>query len=229
MKVGIMQPYFMPYLGYWQLIKAVDKYVVYDDVQYIKGGWISRNNILMNGQKKLFTISLSGASPNKLINNIFIGDNFKKFKGTLQCCYSKAPFYRPTMTLLEDIISFPDKQLGLFLLHSFEVVLRYLDIDTDIILSSCLKKNNELRAQEKVIHICNLLGADCYYNAIGGQNLYEKSVFASSGVDLRFLKPNLLPYRQYNNEFVAGLSMIDILMFNSPDEINSMLDNYELI
>lgn len=229
MKVGIMQPYFMPYLGYWQLIKAVDKYVVYDDVQYIKGGWINRNNILMKGQKKMFTVILSGASSNKLINEIFIGDDFRKFRRMIQCCYSKAPFYKPVMLLLENIISYPEKQLGRFLFHSIEKVLNYLDIHTELILSSNISKNNELHAQDKVIHICQLLDADTYYNAIGGQNLYDRDMFASKGINLFFLQSNQIPYKQYNNDFVSGLSLIDVLMFNTPQEVNRMLDKYELM
>lgn len=229
MKLGIMQPYFMPYIGYWQLMKAVDKYVVYDDVQYIKGGWISRNNILMNGQKKLFTIILKGASPNKLINEVEIGDDFRKFFRTLQNCYSKAPYYQQTMDLLNDMSAYQEKSLGKFLMHSFQVVLDYLHIHTELVLSSELAKNASLHGQDKVIHICELLGATEYYNAIGGQELYDRSAFMQHGIKLYFLKTEIFPYKQFKNEFVPGLSMIDILMFNSPEEINAMLDRFELI
>lgn len=219
----------MPYLGYWQLMKAVDKYVVYDDVQYIKGGWISRNNILMNGDKKLFTIILKGASANKHINEVEVGDDFKKFTKTLYNCYSKASYFAQTMNILEQIFSYENRQLGLFLLHSFQVVLNYLGIDTELILSSSLQKDNSLRAQNKVLHICKLLNASDYYNAIGGQLLYDKEVFKNNGIELHFLKTNITEYKQFSNEFVPGLSMIDILMFNSKAEINSMLDSFELV
>lgn len=229
MTIGIMQPYFMPYLGYWQLMAAVDKYVVYDDVNYIKGGWVSRNNILLNGQKYMFTIILKGASPNKLFNEVEIGDDFRKFRKTLESAYKKAPYYAETMALLEQIFTYEQKDLGHWMLHQFQCVLDYLDIDTELILSSSIEKNNELRAKDKVKHICHLLGADTYYNAIGGQELYDKDDFKGDGLSLYFVKTDLMPYTQGKNDFVPGLSMIDVLMFNSKEQVKQLLNAYTLI
>ena len=229
MKLGIMQPYFMPYLGYWQLMAAVDTYVVYDDVNYIKGGWVARNNILLNGQKHMFTITLNGASPNKLFNEITIKDDFKKFSRLIESAYKKAPYYNDVVALLEKIYNYEDKSLGAFMLNSFQVILDYLCLKTKLILSSSLNKDNNLRGKDKVKSICRLLDADTYYNAIGGQELYEKDDFKNSGIELFFLKSNLSQYTQFSNEFVSGLSMIDILMFNSPNEINNMLNEYKLV
>lgn len=229
MKLGIMQPYFMPYLGYWQLMAAVDTYVVYDDVNYIKGGWVARNNILLNGQKHMFTITLNGASPNKLFNEITIKDDFKKFSRLIESAYRKAPYYNDVVTLLEKIYKYEDKSLGAFMLNSFQVILDYLGLKTKLILSSSLNKDNNLRGKDKVKSICRLLDADTYYNAIGGQELYEKEEFKHSGIELLFLRSELSQYSQFNNDFVPGLSMIDILMFNSPKEINNMLNEYQLV
>lgn len=229
MKLGIMQPYFMPYIGYWQLMAAVDTYVVYDDVNYIKGGWVARNNILLNGQKHMFTITLNGASPNKLFNEITIKDDFKKFSRLIESAYRKAPYYNDVVTLLDKIYNYKDKSLGAFMLNSFQVILDYLGIKTKLILSSSLNKDNNLRGKDKVKSICRLLDADTYYNAIGGQELYEKDDFKNSGIELFFLKSNLSQYTQFSSEFVSGLSMIDILMFNSPNEINNMLNEYKLV
>lgn len=229
MTLGIMQPYFMPYIGYWQLMAAVDTYVVYDDVNYIKGGWVARNNILLNGQKHMFTITLNGASPNKLFNEITIKDDFKKFSRLIESAYRKAPYYAEVSALLEKIYSYEDKSLGAFMVNSFQVVLEYLEIDTKLILSSMIEKDNSLRGKEKVKHICQLLGADTYYNAIGGQELYDKNDFKAGGIDLYFVQTNLTPYAQLGNEFVPGLSMIDVLMFNSPTEVKQLLTNYKLV
>ena len=230
MKLGIMQPYFMPYIGYFQLMKAVDKYVVYDNVQYIKGGWVSKNNILMDGQKKTFTIILKGASPNKLFNEIEIGDDFKKFSRTLQSCYSKAPYFTETMNLLNTIFNFQQKDLGSFLRNSYQEILNYLNIDTELILSSELTDNdNSLKGKDKVINICKLMNAQQYINAIGGQELYDKNEFKQNGIELSFLQPDILPYKQLKNDFVPGLSIIDVLMFNSVEEVNIILDKYKLV
>ena len=229
MTLGIMQPYFMPYIGYWQLMAAVDTYVVYDDVNYIKGGWVARNNILLNGQNHMFTITLNGASPNKLFNEITIKDDFKKFSRLIESAYRKAPYYAEVSALLNKIYNYGDKSLGAFMMNSFQVVLDYLEIDTKLILSSTIEKDNSLRGKDKVKHICHLLGADTYYNAIGGQELYDKNDFRVDGINLQFVQTNLTPYAQLGNEFVPGLSLIDVLMFNSPMETKKMLNAYTLL
>ncbi len=228
LKLGIMQPYFMPYIGYWQLMKAVDKYVVYDDVNYIKGGWVARNNILMNGEKKMFIVRLNGASPNKHFNEITIADDLSQLMKTLQHTYRKAPYFEQTMTLLTRIAAYSDKKLSAFIVNSFREVLRYLDVDTEIILSSAIEKNNELRGKDKVLEICRILGATTYYNAIGGQELYDKDEFREHGIDLCFMETPLVEYPQLGKKFVPYLSMIDVLMNNSPEEVNALLDNFNL-
>ena len=229
MKLGIMQSYFFPYIGYWQLIKAVDKYVVYDDVNYIKGGWINRNSFLINGQKKLFTIQLNGASSYKNINEIEIKDDFSSFRKMLQINYGRAPFFKDCFQLIENILSYENKNLGMFLFNSIKLVSEYLDFDTDILLSAEIEKDNNLKGKEKVLQICKLLGADEYYNAVGGQELYDKSDFFNNGIKLSFVETNITPYKQFKNEFVGGLSIIDVLMFCSKGQVNELLGEYELI
>ena len=229
MKLGIMQPYFMPYIGYWQLMAAVDTYVVYDDVNYIKGGWVSRNNILMNGLAHMFTITLNGASPNKHFNKIEVRDDFKKFRNMLQSCYAKAPYYKEIMPVLEQVFAYENRNLGMFLYHSYQVILDYLGIDTELILSSTIEKDNSLRAGEKVKHICHLLGADTYYNAIGGQELYDKADFKDAGIELRFLQTNAFTYPQQCEPFVPNLSIIDVLMHNGKEGTQRLLKEYTLI
>lgn len=231
MKVGIMQPYFMPYIGYFQLMKAVDKYVVYNDVNYTKNGWVARNNILVDKQKHLFSINLQGASQNKHFTDIQIGDDFKKLIKTLEYNYSKAPFFNSVMELMNTILSFPNKRLDLFLSNSFKLILSYLDIQTELILSSDIEKDNSLKGTDKILEICKKLDADTYYNAIGGQELYDREVFRNHNIALHFVQTDAnLSYRQFNHmTFVPNLSIIDILMFNSPLETNRLLDQYKLI
>ena len=229
MRLGIMQPYFFPYLGYWQLLANVDKYVVYDDVTYIKGGWINRNNFLINGQKNLLTMRLEKASSYTLIKDIAIKDDFVKFLKTIEMGYKKAPFFEDIFRLLKDICQCPDKKLGQFLFNSHIKICEYLGIDTELILSSSFEKHMELKGKDKVISICKQLGADEYINAIGGQELYDKKEFAENGIRLNFLHANLREYRQLKNEFVAGLSIIDIMMFNSKEEIKEMLNDFNLV
>ena len=229
MKLGIMQPYFMPYIGYYQLMKAVDKYVVYDDVNYIKGGWANRNHILINGEKEMFTVTLQKASQNKLFNEIVIGDDFKKLMKTLQMNYSRAINFDQTMVLMERIISFPNKQLAVFIANSFREILSYLSVETEILMSSEIPKDNSLRGKDKIIQICEILGADTYYNAVGGKNLYDQEEFREHGITLNFVDSLPQVYSQlHTREFVSGLSMVDVLMNNTKDEVNRLLDSFQL-
>ena len=229
MKIGIMQPYFMPYIGYWQLIKEVDLYVIFDDVNYIKKGWINRNNILVNDQKHLFTISLQGASQNKLINEIAISDDFIKFKKTLCMAYSNAPYYKQISLLFDDICSFPKNNIANFIKNSIILVCQYLGINTDIIMSSEILKDNTLKGQDKILDICKILCADKYINAIGGRELYRKEQFEEQNIELLFLEPKIEEYKQFKPNFIAGLSIIDVLMFNSVEETNYLLSKYTLV
>lgn len=231
MKLGIMQPYFFPYLGYWQLINAVDKYVVYDDVAYIKGGWINRNNILVNGMSSLITLPLEKSSSLKKINeiNIINNDNVKnKLLKTVQMTYKKAPFFDTVMPMISDLL-FNNSNIAMLNYKTILKVKEFLNMDTEIILSSELQKNNSLKSQDKVIYICKELYADNYINAIGGQELYSKEEFAKHNIKLNFIKMNEIEYKQFSNDFVPNLSIIDVLMFNSPEQIKEMLDDFVLL
>jgi len=229
MKVGIMQPYFLPYIGYFQLIKAVDVFVLYDDVNFIKGGWINRNFILINGEKHLFTIKLSKASPNKLINEIEIKDTFEDFLKTIKINYRKAPHYEDVLTLIEKIITFKNHNLSVFIINSIKEILLYLDIHTTVLVSSGLQKNHLVKGKDKVIDICKNLGAKVYLNALGGKELYNKDDFLLHEIDLGFVKPEIIPYKQHSYNFVPCLSILDILMFNSVKETNSLLSKFQII
>ena len=232
-KLGIMQPYFFPYIGYFQLLNAVDKYVVYDDVNFIKGGWINRNYILANGQKTLINLLLNGASPNKHISELTVRHDEiheKKLLKTIEMNYGKAPFFNDAYPVIKSIITDSECALGLYLLNQLKKLCEYMQITTQLILSSEIDKDVSLRGEDKILDICRVLNAGTYYNAIGGTALYSKERFVENGLELRFLKTNEnLEYKQYGGEFVPNLSIIDVMMFNSVEEIRSMLDQYTLI
>jgi len=232
MKIGIMQPYFFPYIGYWQLINAVDIYVIYDDVNFMKKGWINRNNILINGQPKFINLQISKASQNKLINEIeLLGNetyNAKLLK-TIKASYKKAPYYEEVFPLIKNIIEQDEKNLAKFLAESIVEISKYLGIKTKFVMSSDIEKNNSLRGQDKIIEICKLLNADVYINSIGGRDLYLQKDFHSNGIELKFLKANEIKYKQFNNEFVPNLSIVDVMMFNATNGVNHFLEEHELI
>ena len=232
MKLGIMQPYFLPYLGYWQLLNEVDSYVVYDDVNYIKGGWINRNRILVNGEVKYLSLELQGASPNKLINEISLSPNKKsriKLLKTVGQSYKKAPMYNEVFSLMEDILLYEDDNLANFVFNSIDKIREYLKINTKLYLSSSIKKDNTLKGQDKVIEICKILNADTYVNAVGGQALYSFSDFNSEGIALEFLKTHEdICYPQLSDEFCPMLSILDILMMLPVEDIRFLLSQFTL-
>lgn len=232
MKLGIMQPYFIPYIGYWQLMNAVDKYVVYDDVNFIKGGWINRNRILINGQPKYFNIPMLGASSFKLINEVQVNNEPKLIEKNLrilESAYKKAPYYEVGYPLMKKILNCGKNNIAEYIVESFKIINEYLGITTELIISSTLNKDCSLKGQEKVLSICEMLGASEYYNAIGGQELYSFETFSQHGIILSFLKTCPITYKQFGEEFQRDLSILDVIMFNSKDEVRKMLNQYELI
>lgn len=227
-----MQPYFLPYIGYWQLINAVDTYVVYDDVNYIKQGWINRNRILIQNKVHYFNIKLNGASSFKKINEITVNEDKRwraKNISTLLMAYKKAPYFSVTYPLIEDILLYRESNLALYLLYTIKKICSYLNIQTNIVLSSSLNYDRSQSGQDKVLNICRKISADTYYNAIGGTSLYDKALFMKNCIDLKFLKPDQIVYRQFSELFYENLSILDVMMFNSPDEIRGMLSCYKLI
>jgi hypothetical protein len=229
MKLAIMQPYFFPYIGYFQLAKLVDKFIFYDDVNYIKNGWINRNRILLNGKPHYITVQQKGASPNKLINEIEIIDNRSKLGKTISAAYRKAPYFREVWPLVESILELNSNNISELAEYSVVQICKYLDLDTKFELSS--KNYNQtakLRKEERLIAICDINGAQEYINPIGGIGLYEKKPFLKKGVNLYFLRTCPVTYKQFGDPFVDNLSMIDVMMFNPQHEVNKMLDLYVL-
>lgn len=225
-----MQPYFMPYLGYWQHIAATDVFVLYDDVNYIKRGWINRNRIIVNGQEHLFTIPLSGASQNKRINELYIAENDWKeqFWKKLYFAYHKSLMWDELSDLLKAVVCFEDNHLVSYIKHSIEEVASYLGIETKLLVSSELKKDDTLKGQEKILDICKILNATTYMNPSGGIELYDGNIFADNGIELQFIFPELPKYDQAAREYFPGLSIIDLLLNVDKESIKKMLRQYKI-
>jgi len=229
MSLAIMQPYFFPYIGYFQLLNAVDTYVIADDLNYIKNGFINKNTILMNNQEFKISLQLKGASQNKLINEIEVGDNGAKLLETIRRSYKKAPHFEDAFPLIEKILLNKEKNLAKFLGDALIRIAAYLEMDTKILYSSEIEKDNFLMMDERIIDICNRLHEKEYVNAVGGKNLYCKLEFSEANIDLKFINKKKIMYEQFNNDFIAKLSLIDVLMFNSVSNIKEMLVSYDLV
>lgn len=227
MKIAIMQPYFLPYIGYFQLLAVVDKFILLDDVNYINRGWINRNRLLLNGKAHTFTIPLAGASQNKQIYEIeLVTDNNwrEKLLRTIRLSYATAPHYGDIFVVLEKIITYPSKQLDDFLRYSICEIAKYLLLDeTKIVKTSRNYNNKNLKGQERILDICLQEKADVYINPIGGVNLYNKNSFLEKGIQLQFLQSRQIIYQQGKFEYVPWLSILDVLMYNEIPVVQRLL------
>ncbi|MDX8411657.1 MAG: WbqC family protein [Mariprofundaceae bacterium] len=232
MRVGIMQPYFFPYIGYFQLINAVDLFIVYDNIKYTKKGWINRNRFLQNGRDVLFSVPLKKDSDCLDVRERKLAGDFNRDKLLCQIkgAYQRAPFFAQTFPLIERIVRYEDTNLFHFLHHSIVKSCEHLGIMTEIRTSSGIAIDHELKGQDKVIALCESLGASIYVNAIGGRELYSKDAFQEKGIGLKFIQSKPFEYGQFGNVFVPWLSIIDVMMFNSIDSIQTCIStNYDLI
>lgn len=231
MTLGIMQPYFLPYIGYWQLLSAVDRFVVYDNIQYTKQGWVNRNRFLRNGADAQFTLPLRRGSALLDIADRAIADDFDpgSLLRPLASAYRKAPYYAEVFPVVESIVAAPHRNLFDYLLHGIVVTADHLGIRTPILASSKVAIDHGLKSERKVVALCQALGETRYLNPIGGRELYSRSVFAASGIDLQFVQSRPIAYRQFGDAFVPALSIVDVLMFNAKDAVQRMLCEYDLV
>lgn len=232
MNLAVMQPYFFPYLGYFSLFDAADTFIVYDDVNYKKKGWINRNNFWSYAGPQLFTLPVQNASQNKKICELELADfavSRKDFFDLLKHSYSKAPCYRETIVFLEDVFDCESKSLADFLSHSLLKTVRYLDISVEVVRNSVAPRGLNLSGEKRIIEIAKEYGATKYINAIGGKELYQAASFRRHGIKLAFLQHKGTNYSQFSENHTPNLSIIDALMFNSLVDVKEVIRNYELI
>jgi len=228
-----MQPYFMPYIGYFQLINSVDQFVIYDNIQYTKKGWINRNRILANGKDQLITLPIKKDSDYLDVVERELSESWEKDKNKMiniiKSSYNKAPYFEETFKLISKCLNNPEENLFKFIYDSIVLINSYLEIKTPIIISSSINADHTLKSQDKVLSLCKAQNADVYINSIGGVELYDKETFKQNKIKLNFIKSNPIKYKQFNNEFVSWLSIIDVMMFNSKEQIQEYLNEYTLI
>ena len=233
MKIAIMQPYFVPYIGYFQLINAVDKFVIYDNIKYTKKGWINRNRILVDGKDEYITLPIRKDSDYLDVDQRKLADSFiddkNKILRKLAHAYQKAPHYKTVYALMEWILEKPENNLFEFIYKSVVEICKFLDINTSFVVSSTLPVDHELKSQDRVIAICKALKTTTYINPPGGMELYSKDTFKENDIALEFLQPAPIRYTQFKNDFIPSLSIIDVMMFNSPEEIKNLLASFYTI
>jgi len=232
MKVAIMQPYFFPYIGYFQLIAASDVFVLHDDVQYIKGGWVNRNRILLNGEARLITLPVRKGEYHLPINARYYVEEKQPYRDIINLikqAYAKAPGFQNIFPLLNELLAFEDKNVARFNENLIRRIAEYLGIESHIVISSKMEKDNSLAGEPRVLEICQRLGATDYTNPIGGTELYHHQAFREHGICLHFLEALNVPYPQSGNAWIPYLSIIDVLMFNSVNSVKTLLTQYLLL
>ena len=226
MKLAIMQPYFFPYIGYFQLVNAVDKFVFYDDVNYIKSGWINRNRLFLSGAIRYITVPLAAASSFEKINRTQVrsgNDWSEQMLSVIRQSYAKAPHYRDVVNLVEEVLNSHDGHISTLAKNSIIAVMDYLEIDKNFGASSTVYENQDLRSVERVLDICKKEKSSQYWNLPGGKDLYSPEIFKNEGIELKFIDVAITPYQQIVPEFQPGLSILDVLMFNDKETVRKMI------
>lgn len=232
MIVALMQPYFFPYIGYFQLMHAVDCFVFYDDAQYMKGGWINRNRILLHGKPSWWTYPVVHDDFRLPINQRTYHRSDRQVTSLLDKvagAYRDAPCFDDTFAMLSGQLRGGSDNVAAFnRAHAQQVATDSLGIRCEFLASSQIDCDPALRGQDRVIAICRQLGADVYVNAIGGLELYDHGTFEDAGIQLRFLRTGAVDYPQFGDDHVPSLSIIDVLMFNAPRHRSALLERYQL-
>lgn len=226
MKLAIMQPYLFPYLGYFQLVAAVDRFVFLDDVNFINRGWINRNRLLFSGEVTYFTVPLVNAGQNRRICDIAIVDEArwkKKLEESIRQSYAKAPNFEPVYQLIATVMFDGEPLIGEMAKRSVVEVAKYLDLPTQFVWSTRIYENPGLTGEARIRDICQQEHASAYYNLPGGQELYGPDAFAADGIALHFIEPNLPAYPQFAGQFHPGLSIVDVLMHVDRATVRAML------
>ena len=231
MRIAIMQPYFLPYIGYFQLMAAADVFIVYDNIQYTKKGWVNRNRMLVNGTDSVFTLALKKDSDFLDVKDRCLSEAFDrvKFLNKFYGAYRRAPYFSQVFPLVEEIVKCEHQSLFEYIYSAIEKVKSHMGLECELRVSSTVDIDHSLTSQDKVIAMCQKLGATTYINPQGGVSLYDSSSFNSHNIALKFLRSRLVSYTQFTGEFVPWLSIIDVLMFNSGDEVKRIIaTEYEL-
>lgn len=228
MKLAVMQPYLFPYTGYFQLINASDLFLIYDDVTYIKQGYINRNNILSRDGPTRFTLPVPTASSNKLICELRFSNNVAKALKTIEQSYSKSPYFDEVFLIIKGVLEMENRSIASVCQKSYEDIFLYLGVKKHFKKTSELEYDRSTSARNRLITLCQKFGADCYINAPGGRKLYTKQDFAKENISLQFIDSLPSEYSQRFKKFVPNLSVIDILMNCSPSQVIEHLNRYKL-
>lgn len=230
--VAIMQPYFFPYIGYFHLIQSVDLFISFDDVNFIKKGWINKNQILAKDIAHPIALPIKQLSQNKKINESFIFEPAESKSSILRMINDsyrkKAPFFEENIQLIQDLLLLEDDNIAVYNSKILRGLAEYLNIETQFKYSSEIPHNKELKGPEKIIELVKSVGSTSYVNAVGGKDLYDKTEFNKQGIELKFIQSSPVVYDQKQSSFVPYLSIIDVLMFTGRAKTIELIQQFSL-
>jgi hypothetical protein len=233
MKIGIMQPYFFPYMGYFSLIKYVDRFVFFDTPQYINHGWVNRNRVLkQNGSSGYITVPVQKCHRDIAIKDIRISKNFdwrEKIYGQLTVYKRRAPYYNNVIEFLHTVLDKDyNHSLANLNIETIKSVCRYLEVETvfDVFSEMDVNISEVSQADEWALEITNAIGGNIYVNLPGGVSFFDREKYIKQNIELQFLQSKLPPYIQRIGHFEKGLSIIDVMMFCNKKEISDMLNAF---
>lgn len=236
--VAIMQPYLFPYIGYMNLVAASDIFIFYDDVQFIKKGWINRNRILVNAKPYTFTVPLMNPSQNTVIKatKIYDQDAFTaKFLAQLRRAYKKSLYFDRGLTYVEDVLTGPAPNIAALAARSitkfFDLLVLQKTFHTSSEISPATSSDTKPADKtERLISITKAMKSDIYINPMGGTDLYDKKDFLAHGIDLNFIDPVIQPYSQPGClQFEPGLSIIDLVMNQNIEQLRNHIQSYQML
>ena len=237
MTIGIMQPYFMPYIGYISLIKHTDRFILFDTVQFIRHGWIERNRMLKQneGWQYIQVPLIKQDGRDTLIKDIKINnkeDWKRKILAQIQHYKKVAPYYRRVVALLEDIFANDFEDITTLNKVSLECICKYLGFERNLEIFSQMHLDIDAAnaPDEWALNICKAIdGTTEYINPIGGLSFFDRNKYENAGIKISFQQMEITQYSQKRDVFEPGLSILDVMMWNDVDEINRMLDKFELV
>lgn len=231
-----MQPYFFPYPGYFSLIKATNKWIVFDTPQYANYSWMNRNRIINCNDDNwmYFIVPLKKRPLRTSINSIVIQNEVNwKEKIISQLGYYKkhAPYYNHVVEFLRETLTSEFVKLSDLNIHTLKATCKYIGIDFNYeIYSEMNLQIEDIHAPDEWgLNICKAMGVSKFINPERGQNFIDRQKYLNEKVDIKFLEYRYPDYDQKMEEFIPGLSIIDAMMFNSPKELKVILEDYKLV
>ena len=234
MKISVMQPYFFPYLGYFSLIQDSDVFVVLDNVQYVRRGWMNRNRVIGKNQSPVYFHLSTIKAPQKTMTRQIKIDHNREWKKTLLDkldYYEKsAPYFEETKAMVERLISFETDSLCDMNIHILEELCKFLGITTKFVLASDLEidESKIIETDDWGLEITKTFGASDYINLWGGRHIYSVNKYNNSNITLKFIENELVYYNQHNEMFIKSLSIIDVLMYNDRAETMDLINKYSV-